>query len=51
MTDIFWKIIKKVFFLLEAAAVILLGVFAVLLYSSSMWMFHTWPKLNMDELM
>lgn len=51
MTGIFWKIVKKIFFVLEAAAAVLLGVFAILLYSSSMWMFHTWPKLNMDELM
>lgn len=51
MTNIFWKIVKKIFFVLEAAAAVLLGVFAILLYSSSMWMFHTWPKLNMDELM
>lgn len=51
MTDILWKIVKKIFFVLEAVAVVLLGVFVILLYSSSMWMFHTWPKLNMDELM
>ncbi len=51
MTDILWKIVKKIFFVLEAVVVTLLSVFAILLYSSSMWMFHTWPKLNMDELM
>ena len=47
----FVKVIKKIFFVLESAAAVAVGTRAILLLCSSAWMFHTWPKLNMDELM
>ncbi len=47
----FVKVIKKYFFVLESAAAVAVGTLAILLLCSSAWMFHTWPKLNMDELM
>lgn len=49
--DFIKYIVKKVFYFLEALVAIFLGIFSVLLACSSSWMFHTWPKLNMDELM
>ncbi len=49
--NIFVKVIKKIFFALEAFATVLIGALATLLWCSALWMFHTWPKLNMDELM
>lgn len=49
--NIFTKGIKRLFFVLEAFATVLIGALAMLLWCSALWMFHTWPNLNMDELM
>lgn len=48
--NVFVGIFKGIFYTLEAALVIVLGVFSVLLSNSIIWMFDTWSNLTMDEL-
>lgn len=48
--NVFVKIIKWIFYVFEAAVVLILGVGAVLLSNSIRWMFATWSHLTMDEL-
>lgn len=48
--SVFVKVFKGIFYTLEAALVIVLGVFSVLLSNSIIWMFNTWSNLSMDEL-
>lgn len=48
--NVFVKSFKSIFYSLEGALVIALGVFSVLLSNSIAWMFDTWNHLTMDEL-
>lgn len=48
--NVFVKTFKGIFYTLEAAIVVVLGVFSVLLSNSIIWMFKTWSNLSMDEL-
>lgn len=48
---VFVRTAKIIFFALECVLTVVVGTFSVLLWSSALWMFKTWPKLNMDELM
>lgn len=49
--ELTWSVIKKICYVLEAILTIFWGMLAVLLGCSVFWMFKTWPKLNMDELL
>lgn len=48
--NVFIKTIKCILYFLEAILVIVLGVCAVLLSNSIIWLFDTWSFLTMDEL-
>lgn len=48
--NVFVKMIRYIFYFLEAMLALVLGAFAVLLSNSIQWMFHTWSNLTMDEL-